>query len=269
MATDIHGKDFDDGTIVKLDILRQYLRKWLPTFIENPNPWYKDIIISDLFAGEGTDSSGNLGSPLIILDEISTYCSSLKSKNLSLTALFNEGLKKVDILEEKCGEFLNSCYEENSKEDKCPNSDGSKCIPRVAYGNDKFEDGFGTLYNDLTRIQKIPHFMFLDQYGIKQVTKDVFEKVSNLKTTDLLFFIASSFAQRFAELPEFKKYLELSRPHFDTEKSEHCHRVICDYYRSLIPEDVEFYIAPFSIKKGRNIYGLIFGSHHLVGLKKF
>ena len=41
------------------------------------------------------------------------------------------------------------------------------------------------------------------------------------------------------------------------------------YYRSLIPADREYYLCPFSIKKGANIYGLIFGTGHLLGIDKF
>lgn len=42
-----------------------------------------------------------------------------------------------------------------------------------------------------------------------------------------------------------------------------------DYYRSLLPARQGYYLAPFSFKKGANIYGLIFGSAHLRGIDKF
>ena len=47
------------------------------------------------------------------------------------------------------------------------------------------------------------------------------------------------------------------------------HRSVVNYYRSLIPNNLEYYVVPFSIKKGSNIYGLIFGTHHLKGVYKF
>ena len=92
--------------------------------------------------------------------------------------------------------------------------------------------------------------MFLDQYGIKHVTKDIFSQIVHLERTDFLFFISSAFIARFIELPEFAAYIRLTRGDFAENDSLHCHRVICDYYRSLIPNEVEYYIAPFSIKKG-------------------
>jgi hypothetical protein len=36
-----------------------------------------------------------------------------------------------------------------------------------------------------------------------------------------------------------------------------------------VPSGKDFYLAPFSIKKGSNIYGIIFGSGKLLGLEKF
>ena len=42
-----------------------------------------------------------------------------------------------------------------------------------------------------------------------------------------------------------------------------------DYYRGLVPRDKRLFLAPFSIKKGRNIYGLVFGSAHTLGISKF
>jgi len=43
---------------------------------------------------------------------------------------------------------------------------------------------------------------------------------------------------------------------------------ILEYYRTMVG-DRKYYLAQFSIKKGSNIYGLIFGSHHILGLEKF
>lgn len=111
--------------------------------------------------------------------------------------------------------------------------------------------------------------MFLDQYGIKHITPEIMNKLVSLERTDFIFFISSSYANRFIDIPEFKKYLSLSRQQFIQNKSYHCHRVIYNYYKSLLPEGKNYYLAPFSIKKGSNIYGLIFGSHHTLGIEKF
>jgi len=49
----------------------------------------------------------------------------------------------------------------------------------------------------------------------------------------------------------------------------HVHRKVLNHYKSLIPPDKEYFLAPFSIRKGSNIYGLIFGTNHTLGMEKF
>jgi hypothetical protein len=111
--------------------------------------------------------------------------------------------------------------------------------------------------------------MFLDQYGVKHITEEILHKISLLERTDFIFFISSSFARRFIENPEFKKYLKLTRQDFNENKPFHCHRVIFNYYKSLLRPEDNLFLAPFSIKKNQNIYGLIFGTHHTLGMEKF
>jgi hypothetical protein len=42
-----------------------------------------------------------------------------------------------------------------------------------------------------------------------------------------------------------------------------------DYYRNLVPKNAQYFLAPFSIKSGANIHGVIFGSGNHKGLQKF
>ena len=58
----------NEGTQDKLELYREYLREWLPVFINGSSV---DIIqIFDFFAGPGFDMDGNRGSPVITCDEI-------------------------------------------------------------------------------------------------------------------------------------------------------------------------------------------------------
>ena len=45
--------------------------------------------------------------------------------------------------------------------------------------------------------------------------------------------------------------------------------MVLNYYKGLIPNDRKYHLAPFSIKKNKNIYGLVFGSPHTFGIEKF
>ena len=88
-------------------------------------------------------------------------------------------------------------------------------------------------------------------------------------TTDFIFFISSSFIRRFKNEDAVKHYIDTQKIDFNESLPKESHRVIADFFRSLIPADKEFYIHHFTIKRGSNYYGLIFGSGHTLGMEKF
>jgi three-Cys-motif partner protein len=252
--TDIHAEKFDDATQIKLKILKDYLKEWLPVFLRKREKYWTDITIYDFFAGEGYDSNGTPGSPIIILQELLEYQADIKDGKLNLKVILN------DIDSEKIKK-LNSIVNKDNYNFK------------IKILNQDFTVLFNELYPEMVKFQnaRLPRFMFIDQYGVKYVTKDIFEKLAELKRTDFLFFISSHFVKRFSELDEFKKYIKISKQDFDVTKPYQCHRVVFNYFKSMIPENKELYLAPFSLQKenNSNVYGLIFGSHNLLGIEKF
>lgn len=269
MATDIHNRVFDEGTQIKLYILREYLKQWLPVFISRRQILWNKIFIYDFFAGEGSDIVGNYGSPLIILDELRQYCTEIKSKKLDVKIVFNEFEKdKSEKLHRQCTEQLKVCRINSNN--NCPNNGlDDNCVFNLLIENHDFKAFFNSIYPHMEAAKGYPRFMFLDQYGVKHITEEVLNQLAVLKRTDFIFFISSSFARRFIDNPEFHKYLKLTRQDFDTNKPYHCHRVIFNYYKSLLKPKTELALAPFSIKKNQNLYGLIFGTHHTLGMEKF
>ena len=251
--TDIHAKQFDGATQVKLQILKEYLREWLPVFLKRKEKYWKEIYIYDFFAGEGYDTSKNPGSPIIIIQELLEYHKDIIEENISLKVVFNDiDNKKILKLKE--------------------NINNEKPF-QIDYLNEDFTKLFNRKYPEMIKNNRfrLPRFMFIDQYGVKYVTKDIFNKLADLKRTDFLFFISSHFVKRFSELQEFKKYIQVTKQDFDNTRPYQCHRVVFEYFRNMIPKDKELYLAPFSLRKdgGSNVYGLIFGSHHLLGIEKF
>jgi hypothetical protein len=115
------------------------------------------------------------------------------------------------------------------------------------------------------------NLVILDQSGIKHITQDIFIKLMTSRATDILFFISSATIKRFAGENCIHQYLPgISKELIDNLDAGHIHRFICnEYYRKLVPSGKEYYLAPFSIKKDSNVYGLIFGSGSLYGLEKF
>ena len=105
--------------------------------------------------------------------------------------------------------------------------------------------------------------VFIDQFGVDEVTDEVFRKLVAAPACDFLFFLTSSTLHRFRDHPAIKQ--KIVRP----DDYYHVHRKVLEYYQELLPDPASYYLAPFSIKKGSNIYGVIFSSRHPLGMDKF
>ena len=105
--------------------------------------------------------------------------------------------------------------------------------------------------------------VFIDQTGVRHVTDEVYLELVRASACDFLFFISSSTLDRFHDHRAIKQRID--RP----VDYHHVHRAALKYYRSLLPKGKRYFLAPFSIKKGSNIYGIIFGSAHPLGIDKF
>lgn len=251
MPKDINEDPYDEATLIKLDIFEQYLTAWLPVFIKTP--FIHNVMICDFFAGSGRDSENVPGSPLRILSTIEKYKTEIINENFHISVLLNEGLEdKSNRLQEACSKSFDEELKENVK---------------VIFHNQKFQTLFNQQYE---RLKQQPNLIFIDQYGVKEVTDEIFQKLIDLQKTDFLFFISSSSLRRFAKTPEFQNYFtDLDPDKITTAKYENIHRIILDYYKSKIPPENKIKLYPFTLKKGSNIYGLVFGSKHPLGVEKF
>lgn len=262
MAKDINKSNFDHATKIKLEIFRESFKEWLPVFIHTP--YVDKRYIYDFFAGSGLDSEGNYGSPLILLDEAKgedlMHCS--KSDGKKIVFGFNEkGKRKSKILEKNVNQFVGNCLQ---------NCKRVKCVYDHHFGNYDFKEAFNRQnVVDIMNNKRYSKFVLLDQYGFKEVDNDVFNKLINFPKTDFIFFISSSFINRFQNQDSIKKYIETEKIEFKKSEPKHCHKLISQYFKDLIPKNKEYYLHQFSIKKGTNYYGLIFGTSHSLGMEKF
>lgn len=246
----LFDKQFDEGTKLKLRIYKDYLTEWLPVFISKPKPIWNRIQILDFFSGRGKDVVGEKGSPLIAIDVVNSYRTILNASSVRIELLFND---------------LDRQHFEALKENISSESVHPKCT--VSVQNMSFKD---LLKAKLPTMTDSANLLFIDQNGISQVDQEIFNQITSLKQTDFLFFISSGYFKRFAATPEFAKYFPtLNREEISNSHYFHVHRKILEYYKTLIPAGKSYFLAPFSIRKGGNIYGLIFGSGHTLGIEKF
>ena len=73
MANSFHEKPYDSGTLTKLKIFELYAQEWIPVFVSQSDPRFRELHIFDLFCGPGYDSNGVPGSPLRILAQLRGY----------------------------------------------------------------------------------------------------------------------------------------------------------------------------------------------------
>lgn len=247
-----HADKFDGATLTKLKIYQEYLENWLPVFIQQPNSnWTFNINIFDFFCGPGTDGIGQGGSPLVALKVCLKFEAMLADKGRTVTLHFSDdNSENIKLLEKQLETF------------NLPNN--------IKYTIDcrDFSDAL-SLYSP--RMKNSANLLFMDQFGIRHVGKTTFQKLISLPKTDILFFISSSHLLRFAQKDEFKKHLDFHKYINSLTKSTDVHRAVVKMYKEMIPSSIEYYLAPFTLKKqaNPNIYGLIFGSSNLIGLLKF
>lgn len=247
-AEEIEDKPYNEGTLVKLDIFQLYTRAWLPVFTSRPDPHWKRLHLFDFFAGQGRDCEGAPGSPTRILSEVRGRSGEICDKGLKVT------LTACDLKSDKIVSLKDYLAKEN-------------LVPSWLT-LDTRDGEFAKLFEHYLPILRDPDtacLVFLDQYGFKEIDSKVFTALTACPVTDILFFISTQHLHRFADHPTVRSYMELDRAgdHY------HAHRVILDWYRSQIPQGTEYYLAPFSFRKGSNIYSLIFGSRHPRGMEQF
>jgi three-Cys-motif partner protein len=250
VARDIHKLPFDEGTRAKLAIFRDYIRQWLPVFIAKREIIWSTINIYDFFSGPGSDCHGTQGTPVIILEELAPFLEEIKAKNLTVNLYFNEyDATKAGLLIKKIEGYRGGPY-------------------NIVVESLDFKESFERQY-PLMRKPHCANLLFLDQNGIKHITEDVFHKIVALKTTDFLFFVSSSTVKRFSDHPSIAQHIKLNTEDVEKTPYHKIHRLVTDYYRSLIPKEKSYFLASFSLKKNAGLYGLIFGSAHVLGIEKF
>jgi len=255
-AINLHNKPFGEETITKLEIFEDYAQAWLPTFIMQAPPM---ICIFDFFAGTGYDKSGVPGSPIRLLQKIEEQRPLIFSNHVKIEIYLNEfepckkEQKKFELLKASCEEYL----------DKHPSL---RHVLEIKYHNEDFETLFPQL---LPTIKKYPALVYLDQNGIKFTSETYFLELEKTAQTDFLYFISSSYFWRFGKLDEFKMHLDIDMEEAKKDPYKFIHVNIIQQLRRKLPVRTKLRLYPFSLKKGKNIHGIIFGASHARAVDKF
>ena len=238
---DFHETSFDKASLLKLDILKDYLTEWLPVFLHNPH--VEHIFIYDWFCGPGRDVKGHDGSPCIIYNVINKYSSSI-------------GEKKIFV-------WLNDI--DSNKVESCTRITPPSNVS-VHYTSSDYKDCFDSFKQSTPRASA--HFLFIDPKGLVDY-EGLFSTVSKLPRTDFLLFLPSTHISRLYQEDSFAKHLPNFPPGVHPKDAT---KAICQYFKQeFSTEQKRIHLAPFALKKdqGGGINGLIFASKDLLGLDKF
>ena len=250
-AKDLFSEPFSNETITKLEIFESYCEAWLPTFIMQNE---RNLFIYDFFSGMGYDKNMCPGSPIRILQMILKFQGLILKRGTKINLLFNEyKKKKFQALQKHVADFIT----ENKT---------MKAYLNVEFHNEKFEELYPKKVNDLS---VGPNLIFIDQNGIKQFSDSIFKEFLSFERTDFLVFISSSYFKRFAHREEFSRHVNIDTKKIQNSKYEFIHRTVLEHYKSMIPSKNTTKLYPFSIRKEKNIYGLIFGAKHIAAVDKF
>ena len=245
----LHIKPFDEGTKDKLELYRDYLREWFRVFTNVP--FVDTLQLFDFFAGPGGDTDGNPGSPVIACDEIFNALHQSKRHDSEIRLFLNE-------YDAKKFKELSVCLGRQKK-----------LLPNVELTT--MQATFHSAFEKWKPLMqgKAANLLFLDQNGVDQITKPIFQSIVQLPRTDFLFFISASTLNRFKNKPEIRRNLPIKDEDLGLMNGTNVHRLLANAYPRWIPSGVQYYLGSFSIKKGANVYGLVFGSGHPLGIEKF
>lgn len=250
MARDLHRKPFNEATLMKLELFRAYITAWLSVFVKSQKVTKKKIRIFDFFCGPGTDNDGKIGSPILTLEILQGMSDSILKGGYDVDVYFNDAdSAKIEELKATINQrnLATGPYE-------------------IHYSSKDFRQAFADLRPEMLDSANL---LLLDQNGVRFFTGDIFDQIRTLSFTDTLVFMSASYVLRFKDEPEINQYLETKKIFSEKTQYHQVHRAIVDYYRSLVPPNAQYFLAPFSIRSGSNIYGVIFGSGNHKGLQKF
>jgi three-Cys-motif partner protein len=256
---DFYISKFDKGTRSKLNVFNEYFKESFPVFLHSP--FFDEIFIYDFFAGQGVNPNGETGTAFNILNEIKPYCADIRKSKKKVYLILND--KKVsDVLKKNVSVFFETCK----------SSCGGECFfkenENLILKTEDFESYFSGIYNRLLTRSRAAKILYLDPFNFV-IDSNLFIKLINIPFADFICFMPSSFLRRFPDEPAFIKYIDTSKIDFEESQPAHCHRVIADYFVSLVPPGKEYYLGCFSIKKDSGYNGLLFGSNHTFGAEKF
>jgi three-Cys-motif partner protein len=256
----------DDHTRAKHRVLRAYLDGWIPIMgqqalkvhgLHSSEP--PRLLLVDGFAGPGRYTGGEPGSPLIMLDALSSHAALPRLGRVKFIFLFIEqDERRVARLRHEL--------------------DGL-AIPanaQVTVEHGKFEETFGELVARISGRGRmlIPTFAFVDPFGYSAASMSLTGRLLNFPRSEALFFLPLSYIHRFVGRVGQESALDSL---FDTGEWRNAIPLGGDerrlflmrlFERQLQRQGQVRHVISFELRtKDGNDYRLVFATGHDAGLR--
>ena len=242
--------ELSEHTLGKHQILQNYLAGWLPILGFN----FNRLVYIDGFAGPGEYQNGELGSPLIALNQIEDYLEQSHSDDVEVVCLFVEADKtRADYLRAQLKGRVRDGLNLNVE-------------------NDTFEKGVTQLLDGLddSSSQLAPSFTVIDPFGIKGVRMETIGRLLKQPKSECMITFMDESISRFRSTPEFRPHL---RELFGTENWAnadvdllHPSQALREKFIARLKEEGAAYVLPFKVWRGnRHVYTIFFATQSLKG----
>ena len=178
----------DDHTRAKHRVLRAYLNAWIPVMGQQALKVHRvganrpRLLIVDGFAGPGRYVGGAPGSPLVMLDALTSHSALSRLGDIAFLFLFIEqDARRVAHLRQELGKLT---LPQNVK---------------VHIEEGAFETRFGAIVDDITGKNHtlVPTFAFVDPFGYSTASMSLTGRFLDFPRSEALFFLPLSFIHRF------------------------------------------------------------------------
>jgi three-Cys-motif partner protein len=252
--------DLHAHTKAKHDILVKYLGAWFPVLSKHNGR----IFFLDAFAGPGSYSKGEPGSPVLALEALLKHSYASKMVACEFLFVFNEYNKgRFDALEARLDELrdISGGWPENVK---------------VITTNDNFTDLATDVLDQLGEKNLAPTFAFLDPFGYRDVPIDLIRRLLSYRRCELFIYFDYNSVNRFGTAGVVDDHFEAlfgtdefknAPPAGDPMRGQFFH----DLYENQLKEVCGFeYVRSFEMvnSQGRTGNYLFFCTRNLVGLDR-
>lgn len=243
----------------KIKLLSTYMDRYLN--IMNSAGYYSDVIIYDMFCGEGMYQNGGKGSPIIFLESIKDVYYGTKQKNkdpIGFHCYFND-------IDEK-------------KVNKLNNIINKKGLHKIDFGHlelttDDYKEVLERAISQFKLLTSKKGFAFIDPYGYREIKAEDIKRLLQAGNSEVLLFLPTQDMFRFEKrgTPEsLQAFISELVPESEWPESE----TGLDFIETLVQKfrdflGIDYFVDSFIIARGVNQYFcLFFFTSHIKGFEK-